>query len=323
MPPRRLTIVTPVLDDWDAFQRLVVGLAAAASTSGVRAEVIAVDDGSSRPPAASSFTLPAGGALASLAIVRLALNLGHQRAIAIGLAEAASRGDGDAVLVMDSDGEDRPEDVPALLAALAADPAAVIFAQRARRSESVVFKLGHAAYKLAFRLLAGRTVDFGNFSLLTMPAVERLTHMPELWNNLPAAVMRSRLAYRTVPTTRGTRYSGVSKMNWVALVLHGMSALSVYTDVIFVRLLFAAGVVAALAVLGIVAAIVIRVATSLAIPGWATTVVGVFSILLVQMVVAVAVTALSILAGRSGRPFVPKYDCAQFIAGRERIDASP
>lgn len=155
-----------------------------------------------------------------------------------------------------------------------------------------------------------------------MAAVQRLSHMPELWNNLPAAVMRSRLDYRTVPTTRGTRYSGESKMNWVGLVLHGMSALSVYTDVIFVRLLFAALAVAGLAIVGIAIAVVIRLATSLAIPGWATTVVGVFSILLVQMVVAVVVTSLSILAGRSGRPFVPKYDCAQFIAGRERVGAA-
>lgn len=323
MRTERLTIVTPVLDDWDAFQRLVVALERMGRLAKLRLDIIAVDDGSAVPVPPDGLAPRAGDVIRELWIIKLALNLGHQRAIAVGLAEAASRGEGGVVLVMDSDGEDRPEDVPTLVAAYDQTGAPVIFAQRARRSEGIWFRLGHRGYRLAFRLLAGRTVDFGNFSLLSRAAVERLCHMPDLWNNLPAAVMRSRLDYRTVPTTRGQRYSGKSKMNWAGLVIHGMSALSVYSDVIFVRMLAAALAVAAIAVIGIVAAAVVRLSTSLAIPGWATTVVGFFTIVLVQLGVAVGVTSLSILATRSSRPFVPKFDCAQFVASRERLGGAP
>jgi hypothetical protein len=128
-----------------------------------------------------------------------------------------------------------------------------------------------------------------------------------------------------VPTRRGRRYAGESKMNFVALVIHGMSALSVYSDVIFVRLLVAASTVAAVSLAAIAVVAAIRLATDLATPGWATTVAGVFMILLFQMVLAIVVASLALLGGRNRRPFVPKTDCAQFVAAREsiRADAAP
>jgi hypothetical protein len=318
----RIAIVTPVLDDWEAFQRLVATLSAVLADSGAAFELIAVDDGSNSAFPISHLALPPAGAIHAVTLVRLALNLGHQRAIAVGLTEASSRPDTDAVVVMDSDGEDRPEDVPSLLAEHGGNPDAVIFAQRSRRSESRLFKFGLWAYKKLFWLLARQSVDFGNFSLIPMAAVRRLCHMPDLWNNLPATVMRSRLPYRLVSTRRGPRYAGQSKMNFVALVIHGMSALSVYSDVIFVRLLVMAGMVSAVSLVAIVLAAIIRFATDLATPGWATTVAGVFLILLFQMVLGIVVASLALLGGRSRRPFVPKTDCAQFVAQRETIVAA-
>lgn len=322
MTEPRIMIVTPVLDDWEPFQRLVAALARVnAGGPERRFDLLVVDDGSNSPVGIEQFTLPPEGAIRAVTMVRLALNLGHQRAIAVGLTEAALRDDIDAVVVMDCDGEDRPEDVPALLDAHRAAPDAVIFAQRARRSESIVFKAGVLAYRLLFRVLARQTVAFGNFALVPIAAVRRLTYMPDLWNNLPATVLRSHLPYRLVPTTRGRRYAGRSKMNWSGLVIHGLSAMSVYSDVIFVRLLMAAAAVGAVALAGIVVAVVIRFATDLATPGWASTVVGVFMILLAQMLAATVIASLALLGARNRRPFIPKTDCAQFIASRESLAA--
>jgi glycosyltransferase involved in cell wall biosynthesis len=315
----RLTIVTPVLDDWDAFQRLVAELNVQLAGQGRDLTLLAVDDGSNSPFQIRDLALPADGPIRRVMIVRLALNVGHQRAIAVGLTEAAAVGT-DAILVMDSDGEDRPQDVPALLAEHAAEPGAVIFAQRARRSESLWFRAGAKAYRLLFRVLARQTVDFGNFSLIPIAAARRLSYIPDLWNNLPATVMRSRLPYRLVPTDRGRRYAGRSKMNFVGLVVHGMSAMSVYSDVIFVRLLFAAIAVSAVAVIGILTATAIRFGTNLAVPGWASTVVGVFLVLLFQMIMGIVVASLALLGGRSRRPFVPRTDCGQFVASIETIE---
>jgi polyisoprenyl-phosphate glycosyltransferase len=319
MIDEEIAIVIPVWDDWPAFQRLVGELGRVLGGLSPRIDVVAVDDGSNLECPADALRLPAAGPIRSVTVLRLALNLGHQRAIAVGLTEVAARPGLDSVVVMDGDGEDRPEDVPLLLAAGSETPEKVIVARRDRRSEGPRFKAGLWIYKRLFRLLAGQDIDFGNFSLLPIGAVRRLVYMSELWNNLPAAVMRSRLPYRPIATERGRRYAGRSKMNWAALVVHGLSALSVYSDVVFARLLVAAAGVAGVSLIGIAIAVIIRVATDLATPGWATTVVGVFLIVLIQIVVATIVASLALLGGRNRRLFVPKSDCPQFIAERRIV----
>ena len=69
-------------------------------------------------------------------------------------------------------------------------------------------------------------------------------------------------------------------MSLVSLIVHGLSAMSIYTDKIFIRVLLAAGFVAGMAGLGIAAVTAIRVATDFAVPGWATTAAGDLAIIL-------------------------------------------
>jgi hypothetical protein len=154
------------LDDWPSFSTLVERLAGAFAGSDSSLHVLAVDDGSASAPSAGSICLPRGGPVAEVSVLRLAVNLGHQRAIAAGLSRIAKRDDIDAIVVMDSDGEDRPEDVMRLCAANESHPDAVTFAGRASRTESHAFRAGYRSYKVLFRLLTGRAINFGNFSLL-------------------------------------------------------------------------------------------------------------------------------------------------------------
>jgi hypothetical protein len=318
-----IALVIPVLDDWASFTTLMREIADLLTGSGLALHVYAVDDGSSEPFEPASVVQMADSCLVSIEVIRLAANLGHQRAIAVGLCAVAKDDTADAVLVMDSDGQDRPADIGALLAAGARHPRHVVLAARAQRAEPGSFRLWYRLYRLLFRALTGQTINFGNYCLIPMTAVRRLVHMPELWNNLAAAVMRSRLPYMTVPTVRGMRSCGSSKMNLPALVVHGLSAMSVYGDVIFVRVLLAAGGVAALAAIGIVTVAVTRLATNLAIPGWATATVGDLLIIVSQTFVVAIAASLTMLAGRSSRPIVPIVDCAAFIAGREACPRNP
>jgi polyisoprenyl-phosphate glycosyltransferase len=315
---RHIAVVTPVLDDWESFAALVTEISSRFTGAEVAIDVVALDDGSSTSFDLHSLVLPADTCIANVEILHLAVNLGHQRAIAVGLCAVAKRADIDAVVVMDSDGEDRPVDIAALLAASHRQPGHVVFAHRAKRRESRSFRLAYFAYRHLFRALTGRTISFGNYALIPMAAVRRLAHMPELWNNLAATIMRSRLRYTTVPTERGTRYAGRSSMSPVSLIVHGLSAMSVYTDMIFVRVLLAAGMVAALSLGGIVAVAITRFATNLAIPGWATMAAGDLLIILSQTAVIMVATSLMMLAGRSNRPIVPIMDCQLFISRRER-----
>jgi hypothetical protein len=318
----KIAVVIPIFDDWAPFSRLLQELSASLADLPLALEVIGVDDGSSEPFDLSSLAVPTG-VIRSVEILHLGVNLGHQRAIAVGLVDVARREDLDGVFVMDCDGEDRPADLPKLFAASRDHPGLIIVAQRAQRSERQSFRMGYAVYKFWFALLTGRRIYFGNFSFIPIACVRRLVFMSEIWNNLPAAILRSRIGHIPISTARGTRYSGQSRMNWVALIAHGLSAISVYIDVVFVRMLFGATILAAIALLGIAAAVAIRFATPLAIPGWTTTVVGVLGLLLMQIAVLIVAMLLLVLAGRNGRPIVPITDACIFVATRQRYEFEP
>jgi hypothetical protein len=320
---RRVAIVTPVLDDWESFAQLVTEISSRFDKEGISFHVVAIDDGSSRACELDRLPLPHDSCIREVQVIELAVNLGHQRAIAVGLSEVANRDDLDAVFIMDSDGEDRPADMASLLAASQRHPQHIILARRTKRSETRVFKAGYHLYKLIFRLLTGRRISFGNFSLLPLGVVRRLVRMPELWNNLPASIMRSRLACTEIPIERGRRYTGSSRMNVVSLAVHGLSAMSVYIDTIFVRVLLFAGFVAGLTLVGIVCAVLVRFTTDLAIPGWTTTAVGTLFIILMQTVVRVVATTLMLLAGRSSRPILPAVDSPSFVRSRKQRLVEP
>jgi glycosyltransferase involved in cell wall biosynthesis len=312
----QLAIVTPVYDDWESFHELLARLdSVAANLDRVRLDVIAVDDGSTSSVPAEFLAGLELRNLGRVDILHLACNLGHQRAIAIGLSEVDQRGCYAAVIVMDSDGEDRPEDIPTLVAALRRAPGHIIVARRARRSEGWLFKACYLAYKALFRLLTGRPIAFGNFCVLPASLVSRLVCMPEIWNNLAAAITRSRLPIHHYPTDRGVRYAGESKMNMVGLFLHGLSAVSVYGDVAFTRGLVCSIGLGAVTFAGIVVVSGIRLFTDLAIPGWASSMIGVLVVILIQALMLSAGAVFLLLNNRSMPSIIPKKMRADYVRG--------
>ena len=318
-PYYTLALITPVLDDWESFTHLIAEIDRIYSAADVSLHVLAIDDGSTTALDAAQLIVGEDSCIVGINIVHLGLNVGHQRAIAVGLAKILDRKDIEGVIIMDSDGEDRPGDIHALLQAARSHPEHAIMARRVKRLESWTFRAFYAAYKALFRILSGHAISFGNFSFIPMNGVRRLTYMSELWNNLPASIMRSRLPLLTIPTERGRRYAGSSKMNLTALILHGMSTMSVFTEVIFIRLLLLSSVIVGLTLLGIAAATVIRLETSLAIPGWTSTVVAALSMILLQTVGMVGVMTLVLLSGRRARPMIPAVECLQLIASVETV----
>jgi polyisoprenyl-phosphate glycosyltransferase len=312
----RVAIVTPVFNDWPSFRRLVseIGAIPAAQTT---FHVVAVDDGSIEEFDIDDLPEQNGG-IAAIEILHLAVNLGHQRAIAVGLSDVSDREDLDYIVVMDSDGEDRPTDIPSLLRGAASHPGSIALASRARRSEGTQFQIGYRLYKTLCRLLIGQVIDFGNFCVLPVKAARRLVYMPELWNCIPAAILRSRLPCTSLACDRASRYVGSSKMNMSALVAHGLSAISVYADIAFSRLLVGTSAAGLLALVGAAVAVFLKFAANLATPGWMTSAVGVMLILLTQMALLTLNSALIVLLGRNVRGVVPVIHCRDFVIRRQK-----
>jgi hypothetical protein len=317
-----LLVVIPVYNDWAAASLLLNELDKSLTTSGLAASLLVVDDGST-DPVPRTLRECSFDAIEQIHILSLRRNMGHQRAIAIALACAYEHLAPSAVVVMDGDGEDSPADVPKLVERLAANrDNLIVFAERRRRSESIWFRWCYALYRWCHLLLTGIPVRVGNFSIIPARQLEGLVVVSELWNHYAAAVFKARIPYDTVPTERARRLSGPSQMNFVGLVAHGLSALSVHAETMGVRLLVLT-MVAGLGVGTLIGAVLaIRVLTSWAIPGWATTATGILAMLLVQAASLAVMFAFLVLHGRSQPSFVPLRDYSLFVRALETASAT-
>lgn len=312
VPDLALVIVIPVFNDWESFGRLVKDIDATLP-SGVReVRIVAVDDGSTEP-VPDEFTEDANlQRIQSAQLVKLKCNLGHQRAIAVGLVQAAEM-KADATIIMDADGEDRPQDIQLLIERHTAQPGHLVVVSRGQRSEGFVFQVGYFLYKGLFKLLTGQDISFGNFSLIPMPLVKRLVFIPSLWNHFAATVLHSRLPVSLLPCRRGYRYAGQSKMNLVNLVVHGLSAISVFSEVMLTRVLLFYVVGTAIGGVGILLAVVMRFFTDYAAPGWATSFIGSITIICLQALLLAMMAAFIVLNSRSTVALPPNVHAKYFI----------
>jgi polyisoprenyl-phosphate glycosyltransferase len=272
----RFIVVTPVYEDVEASSRLFKEFAA---IFGSDVFVVAVDDGSVKQPLGVESLSNAG---VDGVILKLRRNVGHQRAIAIGLGYTSEHmQSSQRVVVMDSDGEDLPATIPTLLAQLESEQVDVVVAQRKSRVETFRFKAFYAVYTRFFSLMTGRAISFGNFMALKSSAVKRLVAMQELSIHVAGAVLASKLRTCVCPLDRGPRYAGQSKMNFVGLALHGFKALMVFAEDVLVRVGIACAAIAVLAVGGAAAAIVLKL-IGFSTPGWFSIALGILVLMFLQ-----------------------------------------
>ncbi|MDM9383278.1 glycosyltransferase [Chlorogloeopsis sp. ULAP01] len=310
---RSVVILIPVFNDWESLFILLKNLDNFLSKLDIKVSVVIVDDASTVVSVSSWFT-SGWKCIDSLLVVELKRNLGSQRAIAIGLAYIEANISCDAVVVMDGDGEDKPEDVSRLIEKCCEEKLKkVIFAYRRKRSESQKFKFFYLIYKKVFQLLTGRQIRFGNFSIVPRRSLNRLVAVAEIWNHYASGVIRSRLQYSEIVTDRGDRIAGESKMNFTALVTHGLSSLSVYSDVIGTRLLLFSLILILVGFILVTIVISIRLFTNLAIPGWSTFTIGLLCLFILQTMTISLLLMFIVLGSRSLYTTLPCRDYQSYI----------
>jgi hypothetical protein len=270
-----LVVITPVFEDADAATQLYADIA---DVLGPQARIVAVDDGSVKRPLPPSAIASAG---LEGAIVRLRRNVGHQRAIAVGINYVADRLPDATVVVMDSDGEDVPATIPLLLEELGRPDVDLVVARRQQRRESLAFQAFYHVYRAIFWLLSGRRIRFGNFMAFKPAGLKRLAAMPETWIHVASSVLMSRLRIAFRPIDRGQRYAGQSKMNFSSLVLHGVRALMVFAEDVLVRVCIVCAAIAFASVAMIALTVILKL-VGFATPGWFSVALGILILVLLQ-----------------------------------------
>jgi polyisoprenyl-phosphate glycosyltransferase len=303
----KVKIVLPVFNDWVALKLLLEKTRDIYKVSDLEISYLAVNDCSSVDYQSSDFVD------FKIEVIHLNANMGHQRAIAIGLSYLVDNKDFDVAIVMDSDGEDQPEHIQNLIEKSRQEPEKIIFAQRKKRTESLLFKVFYYVYKFIFKSLTGHVITFGNFSLVPVSKLKKLAHVSEIWNNYPGGVIRSRLAFDSLPLDRGRRLAGESKMNFSSLILHGMSAISVFLDFTAIRILWFASLMVLFSIGGSSVVFYLKFIEHQATPGWASSLILAFFIIFIQGFFIALFILFMVLSSRRYNSFIPYLGYKKFV----------
>lgn len=311
--PETFVIIIPQFNDWEALNLLIQKINEDLNAPILEnTTILVVDDCSSRFRTAPFARFDGK----EIKLLKLYRNLGHQKSIAIGLSYVADHINADKVIVMDADGEDAPMDINSLVSKSLEQPDKIIFAERNKRTEGMLFRSFYIIYKMLFKLLTGKVITFGNFSLIPRSRLQNLVRVSEIWNNYPGGIIKSRIPYDSVLTNRAKRLAGESKMNFVSLVLHGLSAISVMIDTTAVRILIFSIFMSGVAFAFIFVIIFLKLIGN-ATPGWASTLGSTLMIVMLQTFLISLFLVFMVLQYRSQQHFIPAVHYRDFV---EKVD---
>ena len=313
----KITILSPVYNDWESFISLVADIDHSICSANIESNydirLFAINDGSDDEPPNQLTNFLSTESINEVGVINLITNLGHQKAIAVGLSHIFVSDLADVVIVMDADGEDKPSDLLRLIASHTNNPDAIILAKRGKRTESFIFRIGYRFYRSIFRLSTGVSIPYGNFSLLPRKALRKIVHSPALWNHYAAAIRQSNLPAILLPTNRGHRYAGNSKMSLSSLISHGLRAMSVFSDRIASRLIITLSAVTFLLLILISMVIGIKLFTELATPGWTSQITSVLAVASLFCAISTLFLAFTVIISRQAILILPALDSLKYI----------
>jgi glycosyltransferase involved in cell wall biosynthesis len=228
----KILILIPVYNDWQSVSKLLNEINNLSVSSEFQISVIIVNDASNHDRQEENKNLEN---INSIKILNMKTNQGHARCIATGLKYINEKEDFDYVIPMDGDGEDRPEEIIEFLNKIKISKNEPIVAERVKRSENLIFKICYQVHKLITLTFTGKYIKFGNFTCLPKTTVQKLINEKSTWNSYSGSLKKVENNLLSVPSTRGTRYFGPSKMSFYNLIKHSLSIISVFRKTFLIR----------------------------------------------------------------------------------------
>ena len=228
----KVKILIPVYNDWQSVSKLLDEISNLSISSEFQISVIIVNDASNHDRQDENKNLDN---IYSIKILNMKANQGHARCIASGLRYIYEKEDFDYIIPMDGDGEDRPEEIKGFLDKINNSNGKTIIGERVKRSESFLFQVCYKIHKLITFTFTGKSIKFGNFTCLSKSTVEKMIKEKASWNSFSGALAKVENDLIPVPSIRGNRYFGPSKMSFYNLINHSLSIISVYRKTFLIR----------------------------------------------------------------------------------------
>ena len=228
----KIKILIPVFNDWQSLSKLMNNIDNEIQNISHEISIIIVDDASTFDRQLETENL---SNINSIKILVMKENKGHARCIAVGLKYILEKEEFDYVIPMDGDGEDRPEEIKGFLDKIKESNGKAIVGQRVKRSEGLIFKICYQIHKLITLTFTGKSIRFGNYTCLPKEVVEKMINEKATWNSFSGALTKVENDLISIPSTRGNRYFGPSKMSFYNLIKHSLSIISVFRKTFLIR----------------------------------------------------------------------------------------
>ena len=229
---KKFIILIPLYNDWKSVSKLLNEIDFQTNNWNAEVSVILVNDASTEKKSGLDSNYQK---IKSIKIINMKENRVHQRCIAAGLKYICKNENFDRVIIMDADGEDRPEELNDFFNKAEENPNKTITGNRFKRSEGLMFRILYQVHKVITMIFTGKLIKFGNFSCLPKDHVKQLIQKSYLWNSYSSSVVRAINDRTFIPSVRGVRYVLPSKMNFIALVFHSLAIISVFRNVVIIR----------------------------------------------------------------------------------------
>ena len=229
---KKFIILIPIYNDKESLTRLIENINSEVNDLNSKISIIVVNDASSQQIIDSYLNIEN---INSIEIINMKENRGHARCIATGLKYIFENKEFDYVIPMDGDGEDRPEEIKNFIQLAEQSEDQTIVGERAKRSENLFFKLCYQAHKILTSVFTGQSIKFGNFTCLSKTTIEKMLNEKATWNSFSGALKKIDNNLLSVPSVRGTRYFGPSKMSFFNLLKHSLSIISVFRKTVLIR----------------------------------------------------------------------------------------
>ena len=228
----KIIILVPIYNDWQSITKLIHEINNLAINQEFQISILIVNDASKHDRIDEINNLEN---INSVKILNMKINQGHARCIATGLKYIFEKEDFDYVIPMDGDGEDRPEEIKEFINRIPNSNNNPIVGERVKRSENISFKVCYELHKLITLTFTGKSIKFGNFTCLPKSTVEKLINDKSTWNSFSGSLTKIEKNLISIPSTRGTRYYGPSKMSFYNLIIHSLSIISVFRKTFLIR----------------------------------------------------------------------------------------
>ena len=228
----KIIILIPVYNDWQSLFKLLQNINSEVDGLNKEFSIFVVNDASTenKPQFYNNFNN-----LKSIKIINMKENRGHARCIAVGLKYILENENFDYVIPMDGDGEDNPEEIKQFIDNLNYHPDKPIVGERIKRSESIFFQFCYFIHKLITFVFSGETIKYGNYTCLPKSIVEKMINEKATWSSFSGSLAKIAKERASVPSVRGTRYFGPSKMNFLNLIKHSFSIIAVFKLAVVLR----------------------------------------------------------------------------------------